>query len=280
MSAPLRRSFSSLRRGFGAALIAALAGGFIHGAVAGGAGIVFLPPAGGYDTQLGGDYPPPAGVTTVSRDRQSPPAPGLYSICYFNGFQTQADETEWWQQNHPDLLLRGKDGKPVEDKKWPGEFLLDTSTDAKRRAIFGVIGAWVRKCAEDGFNAIEPDNLDSWSRSSGLLTINDNLALVRLMSDLAHDLGLAVAQKNNSEIGATGKVLAGFDFAIAEECEVYDECDAYTSNYIQVLEIEYTDNDPDAFKRACSKRGGKIPIVLRDRNLTMPENKAYRFEMC
>jgi hypothetical protein len=32
--------------------------------------------------------------------------------------------------------------------------------------------------------------------------------------------------------------------------------------------------------RACSKRGGKIPIVLRDRELTTPEDKAYRFEMC
>lgn len=282
MSAPSRRLFPSPCPFFGvaAAAILILSGDYANGPAAHAAGIVFLPPNGGYDLQLGGDYPPPAGVKTVSRDRQSPPAPGLYSICYFNGFQTQAEETALWKEKHPDLLLRGQDGKPVEDGNWPGEFLLDTSTAAKRQAIFSVIAPWIRKCADDGFSAIEPDNLDTWSRSSGLLGMNDNLALARLMSDFAHELGLAVGQKNNPEIGEAGRTLAGFDFAIAEECEVYDECDAYTSIYNQVLEIEYPDNDPEAFMRACSKRGGKIPIVLRDRNLVTPEDKEYRFEMC
>ncbi|GLS30655.1 Glycoside-hydrolase family GH114 [Mesorhizobium albiziae] len=127
-----------------------LSGDYASGSAAQAAGIVFLPPNGGYDSQLGGDYPPPAGVKTVSRDRQSPAAPGVYSICYFNGFQTQAEETAMWKEKHPDLLLRGQDGKPVEDGNWPGEFLLDTSTAAKRQAIFSVIAPWIRKCADDG----------------------------------------------------------------------------------------------------------------------------------
>lgn len=280
MSALSRRFFSSPGLlCLVAAGIVSLACDLYRGPAAQAAGIVFLPPGGGYDSQLGGDYPPPDGVKTVSRDRRSPPAAGLYSICYFNGFQTQAEETAWWTANHRDLLLR-KDGKPVEDENWPGEFLFDTSTAAKRQAIFGVIAAWIKKCADDGFSAIEPDNLDSWTRSSGLLSMNDNLALARLMSDFAHDLGLAVGQKNNPEIGEAGRVLGGFDFAIAEECEVYDECDAYTSVYDQVLEIEYTDNDEAIFRRACSKRGGKMPIVLRDRDLTAPDDEAYRFERC
>lgn len=244
------------------------------------AGLVFLPTTGGYDPQLGGAYLPPAGVQTVSRDRLSPPAAGLYSICYFNAFQTQAEETAWWTLHHADLLLRGQDGKFVEDPNWPGEFLLDTSIGEKRQMILDVIDPWITKCAEDGFNAIEPDNLDSWTRSSGLLEMNDNLAMARLISDRAHNLGLAVAQKNNPEIGAAGKSLGGFDFAIAEECEVNDECEDYTSVYGQVLEIEYIDNSRKFFTLACSKRSGQIPIVYRDRGLVTPGEPNYHFEMC
>jgi hypothetical protein len=244
------------------------------------AGIVLLPPNGGYDSQIGGHYTPPPGVMSVSRDRLSPPAPGLYSICYFNAFQTQAEETGWWTMHHEQLLLRDQSGKLVEDPDWRGEFFLDTSTDEKRQAIFAIVGQWVRKCADDGFSAIEPDNLDSWTRSNGVLTLEHNLAMIRLLSDLAHELGLAVAQKNNVELGAEGKALGGFDFAIAEECEMYNECEEYRAVYDQVIEIEYADNDPAVFARACAARGGKHPIVQRDRNLSTPDSPDYRFSMC
>ncbi|MCL4288166.1 MAG: hypothetical protein KJ006_11045, partial [Thermoleophilia bacterium] len=53
------------------------------------------PPANaGFDYQIGGDYPLPAGVSVVSRDWFSgSPAPDpAYSICYVNAFQTQPDE--------------------------------------------------------------------------------------------------------------------------------------------------------------------------------------------
>jgi hypothetical protein len=73
------------------------------------------PPNAAFDYQLGGAYPPPAGVTVVSRDRTEAPAPGLYAICYINGFQIQPGEEGWWQAHHPALILRGKDGKPVVD---------------------------------------------------------------------------------------------------------------------------------------------------------------------
>jgi hypothetical protein len=244
------------------------------------AGIVLLPPNGGYDSQIGGHYTPPAGVMSVSRDRLSPPAPGLYSICYFNAFQTQAEETGWWTMHHEQLLLRDRSGKLVEDPDWPGEFFLDTSTSEKREALFGIIGQWVRKCADDGFSAMEPDNLDSWTRSDGVLTLENNLAMVRLLSDLAHELGLAVAQKNNVELGSEGKTLGGFDFAIAEECELYNECEDYRRVYDLVIEIEYSDNDSAVFERACRARGGRHPIVLRDRNLSTPDSPDYQFRMC
>ena len=240
-----------------------------------------LPPKGGYDTQLGGDYAPAAGVAVVSRDRSSKPVQGLYSICYINAFQTQVEETKWWKANHPDVLLKTASGKLVEDQNWPGEILFDTSTREKREALFAAQAKWVRQCADAGFDALELDNLDTWTRTNGALTKEHNLGLALLLSGMAHDLGMAVAQKNSVELGSAGKALGGFDFAIAEECELYDECEAYMAVYCaNVLEIEYSDSDPAIFERACAKRGGKIAIVLRDRELSTPESAGYIFKMC
>jgi hypothetical protein len=75
-----------------------------------------LPPANaGLDYQLGGAYPPPAGVAIVARDRNAPPAAGLYNLCYVNGFQIQPDEEQLWLTEHPDLILRDDAGAPVID---------------------------------------------------------------------------------------------------------------------------------------------------------------------
>jgi hypothetical protein len=240
------------------------------------------PPANsGYDSQLGGSYPPPAGVAVISRDREEKPAAGLYTICYVNTFQTQAHEAGWWKKHHDKLLLRNADGRYVEDESWPGEILLDISTETKRSAILAVVGEWIDRCAADGFQAIEPDNLDSWTRSEGALSLADNLVMARLIADRAHRAGLAVAQKNAAELGDLGRLVAGFDFAIVESCQQFGECDSYMAAYgDRVFEIEYPHEARDLFKEACAARGDRIDVVLRDRELTRPGDAAYRFDRC
>ena len=241
---------------------------------------VRLPPAGGqYDSQLGGAYDPPPGTLIVSRDRAEPAAPGLYNICYINAFQTQPQETDWWLAQHPDLLLR-HDGALVEDPNWPGEILLDTSTEAKRTALAAIVTGWIDQCAEDGYVAIEADNLDTYARSGDALSIADNLAYAGMLIGHAHDLGLAFAQKNAGDLGATGRA-AGFDFAIVESCQVYGECADYTTVFGRlVLEIEYTDTDASYFDIACRERGRQISVIRRDRNLTIPGEPSYFYQTC
>ena len=85
-----------------------------------------------FDYQLGGAYPPPAGVELLVRDRKDRTAPGRYNVCYVNGFQTQPDERDFWTSEHPDLVLRDEGGQPVVDPDW-GEWLLDVTTADKRR---------------------------------------------------------------------------------------------------------------------------------------------------
>ena len=237
------------------------------------------PPHAAFSYQIGGAFPPAPGVAVVDRDRHDPPAAGAYGICYVNAFQAQPEELAWWQRRHPSLLLR-QGGRPVVDTAWD-EQLLDTSTPAKRRALAAVVSGWIDGCARAGYRAVEPDNLDSFTRSRHALTAADNLAFARLLIAHAHADGLAIAQKNAAELAAAGRRL-GFDFAIAEECQAYAECDSYLRAYgDEVIEIEYPDDGGlRNFERACALRGARISIVYRDRNVTPAGRPAFLERRC
>ncbi|GAA2515166.1 endo alpha-1,4 polygalactosaminidase [Winogradskya humida] len=236
------------------------------------------PPANGtFDYQIGGAYTPPAGVSVVSRDRTSNVAAGLYNICYVNAFQAQPDDNSWWKANHPELLLKDASGNLVIDKDW-NEILLDFSTAAKRAALTTVVGEWIDGCATKGFQAVEPDNLDSYTRSKGLLTESQAIAYAASLTAYAHGKGLAVGQKNTADLSTANAKQAGFDFAVAEECADFDECENYTATYgNNVIVIEYTQSE---FTKACSAFGSKLSIVLRDVDVTTPGSGSYVFKSC
>ncbi|MCX5603209.1 endo alpha-1,4 polygalactosaminidase [Streptomyces phaeochromogenes] len=230
---------------------------------------VRLPPVhAGFDYQIGGAYSPPAGVRIVARDRKAEPARGLYNICYVNAFQAQPDERDDWPA---DLLLRDKKGKVVVDGDWD-EALLDIGTPAKREHVAARIGEWIDGCADKGYDAVEPDNFDSFTRSRGLLSAADATAFIKLLSDHAHARGLAIGQKNTVELaGQRGRT--GLDFAVAEECGEYDECGEYAEAFDdRVVVIEYTDN---GFRKARSGFGDRLSIVRRDVLVSTPDSADY-----
>lgn len=238
-----------------------------------------LPPANTMvDYQLGGAYQPAKGVKVVIRDMAAKPAKGIYSVCYVNAFQTQPGRLAWWKSKHRNLLLADGNGRLVRDKGWPDEVLLDLRTKAKRAELAAITNRWLGSCARKGFRAVEPDNLDSWTRSAGLLKRSDAVKFARLLIDQAHRHGLAIAQKNAAEL-ASRKL--GFDFAVVEECEVYRECGRFLKAYgTHIIEIEYTDNGRAAFARACRERGAKTSILLRDRDLVPRGHTNYTYETC
>ena len=222
-----------------------------------------FPSGARFDYQIGGAYRPAAGVVIVDRDRHDRPASGRWNVCYVNAFQAQTEELRWWRRHHPHLLLRDAAGRFVVDRGWH-EVLLDISTARRRSALARVVGRWIDGCARHGFQGVEPDNLDSWTRSHHLLTEGDAIAFARQLSARAHRAGLLIAQKNAAELAAR-RAATGFDFAIAEECQVYRECRAYTRAYGRaVVEIEYA---RAAFRRACAARGTRISVELVDRDV-------------
>ncbi|MEW1750764.1 endo alpha-1,4 polygalactosaminidase [Streptomyces angustmyceticus] len=236
------------------------------------------PPAANadFDYQLGGAYPPPAGVRAVSRDRTARPAPGLYNICYVNAFQAQPDAGGLWKRRHPELLLRDERGKPVVDEDWD-EPLLDISTAAKRRALMDIVGPWIDGCATAGFEAVEPDNLDSYERSDGRLTAGHAAAFARLLAQRAHQRRLAVAQKNTTDLLPQHHRI-GFDFAVVEECARYHECTDFAAAYAgKVFVIEYEKKD---FAAACRAWGKSLSISLRDREVRAAGTEGHVAERC
>lgn len=226
------------------------------------AGTITRPPVGtDWDYQLGGARPVPRHVGIVERDRLAKPVSGKYNVCYVNGFQTQVVEKRFWRRHHWSLVLKDH-GKAVVDSVW-GEWLLDTRTRAKRHALARIMGKWTKRCARDGFDAVEYDNLDSFSRSHHLLTRADTKLYAALLVKRAHGVRLAAAQKNWAEWDGTS---VGFDFAVAEQCAQYSECGRYVAHYGRhVLAVEYR---AKFFRKACRNWSDRIAVVRRDVDLT------------
>lgn len=262
-------------------------------------GTVVLPPANGkWDYQIGGPYTPAAGVLVVSRDRTVAPAAGKYNICYNNVGQTQPDEgtpnpnlygtTAWWLQNHPNVILKGSNGQPIIDPNWD-EVVFDVRTAAQRTELSNVIKTWFDQCKADGYNAIEPDNIDLEVRSSGLETHAQVREYVKILVNYAHSIGLAIGQKNavtddndNPEWQTDGPTFvdgtSGFDFAIAEECGAYDECGTFTAMYPgRVFVVEYTTS---GWNKGCTAVGATNSVIQRNLDVRPQGQSGYVYKEC
>lgn len=237
-----------------------------------------LPPVSGFfDYQLSGDYSPAADVQVVTRDWfAGTPEPGLYNICYVNAFQTQPpdddarpDTREGWPE---EVVL------PDEDPQWPGEFVIDLGTPQLRATAAGFVQQMIDTCVQKGFDAIEFDNLDSYTRFDDLpFGQEEALDYAATITAAAHAANLAVAQKNTVEL-TRGQALqqVGFDFAVVEECAESTECAAYRGIYeLRLLAIEYS---TEGMLEACRQFGGGVPVLRRDLNLVKPDDPAYEFE--
>jgi protein CrcB len=256
---------------------AALAFALTASVVTGGAGDTArgsFPTGAAADYQLGGAYDPPDGTGLVVRDSTADPAAGLYSVCYVNGFQTQPGE-DW-----PGALVLQEDGEAIVDPDWPDERILDISSEEKRGQILERMEPVIADCAERGFQAVEFDNLDTYTRFDAL-TQEHAIAFATGLVELTHEAGLAAAQKNSAELAAIGRDTIGFDFAVAEECDRYEECAAYTDVYGgHVVAIEYTDAQRRDFGEICADPARPATMLLRDRDLVTPDDPAYHLEQC
>ena len=272
-----------------------------------------------FDYQIGAAYKPAGGVRVVSRDVSETPAAGLYNLCYVNGFQTQPDGagdegTSAWFAADPQrrklLLANPTPDVPTADDGgvysrdfyvdpgWPDEIMFDIRTPANRQALAEIVGRQVATCADQGFDAVEVDNLDTFTRAYAnvqdresartdpdfdgtdapkLMSADDALAFAGLLIERAHAAGLAIAQKNTMELGDAGRD-AGFDLAVVEECGSTGECPDYAEVYGgDWVDVEYS---ASGFSKACRQVKNTISVVRRDESVTAPGSGTYVYNEC
>ncbi|MEA2185903.1 MAG: hypothetical protein QOK16_914 [Solirubrobacteraceae bacterium] len=146
-------------------------------------------------------------ASTVARLHRA----GRYVVCYIS-----AGSYENWRSDakrFPAAVLGKRNG-------WPGERWLDI----RRLAVLApIMRARMDVCKAKGFDAVEPDNVDGYTNSTGFpLSAADQLAYNRFLAGAAHARGLAVGLKNDLE---QVRVLARrFDFAVVEQCFEFGEC--------------------------------------------------------
>ncbi|MBZ3903237.1 endo alpha-1,4 polygalactosaminidase [Streptomyces griseiscabiei] len=154
---------------------------------------------------------------------------GRKVICYLS--------TGAWEDWRPDA-----DDFPKsvigESNGWEGEYWLDIR---ETEVLEPLMAARIDMCAEKGFDAVEPDNMDGYRNRTGFpLKAADQLRYNRLVARLAHDRGLAVGLKN--DLDQIPELVDDFDFAVNEQCAQYDECEDLTP-FIEagkaVFHVEY-----------------------------------------
>jgi hypothetical protein len=136
---------------------------------------------------------------------------------------------------------------------WPGEKWLDIRQIS---VLAPIMTARFQMCKNKGFDAVEPDNIDGYTNSTGFpLKASDQIAYNEWIATTAHGLGMSVGLKNDGDQIAT--LLPFFDFDINEQCVQYNECAMLEPFVIAgkaVFEAEYNNNQVNAATTsACSQ---------------------------
>ncbi len=174
-------------------------------------------------------------------------ARGLKVVCYM--------DAGTYEPGRPDSSTFPTSLKGSGVSGWPGELWLDVRPAGPNyAALQGIMRARFQVCRDKGFDAVEPDNLDSYQNSPGFATTAaDQLAYNEWIATTVHALGLAVFQKNDLDQIATLEPF--FDGILDEECNKYSECSSlapYTAAGKPVWDAEYTD-DGETTAAFCSK---------------------------
>ena len=185
-------------------------------------------------------------------------------VCYMS-----AGSWENWRPDKNDFP-EGVKGKKYDG--WAGERWLDT----RNIAVLGpLMRARLDRCKQKGFDAVDPDNVDSYQADTGFaITRSDSIRYLKFLANEAHKRGLAIGLKNATEISRF--VLDKMDFAVTEDCFDQGWC-RNSKNFIDAnkpaFAIEYTDNhiNFNGFCRQAAKLG--LSPIYKKRNLNVWEQR-------
>ncbi len=191
---------------------------------------------------------------------------GKHVICYFS-----AGSYENWRSDEgdfpPSTLGNNLDGWV--DEKW---------LDISQESLAPVMRARLDLAVEKGCDGVEPDNMDGYTNSSGFaLSFDDQLSYNKFIANEARMRGLSVALKN--DLNQIVELEPYFDFAVNEQCHVYNECDMlqpFIDAFKPVFNAEYSSkykNNTDGARDVMCADSKSLGL----RTLVLPMNLDDRF---
>ncbi|KAM0755240.1 hypothetical protein T439DRAFT_131866 [Meredithblackwellia eburnea MCA 4105] len=180
--------------------------------------------------------------TTNQSDIANYKAAGKAVVCYFSAGS--------YEKNRPDSSSFNSScycdaGSSCKMDGWD-EWWLDIHSSDCQANLKQVMGARIALAKSKGCDAVDPDNVDSYTNSNGHgNTEADQLAYNLWLASTAHDAGLGVGLKNSGDLltAHTDQVVGAFDFVVVEQCDQYNECATF-SPFLNAskpaFDIEYT----------------------------------------
>jgi endo-alpha-1,4-polygalactosaminidase (GH114 family) len=146
-----------------------------------------------------------------------------------------------FEKDRPDLDLLPKEIVGKVYPEWPDEKWLDIRQPEKLKPW---LTSRFNMIIKKGFDAIEPDNLDSYDNETGFpITIDDTKRYCDYLIQLAHANGLSIGQKNVPDL--SNEYASKFDWILTEDAFEQgwqDQVKEYIVLNKPVFAVEYTDN--------------------------------------
>ncbi|MBI1226939.1 MAG: endo alpha-1,4 polygalactosaminidase [Bacteroidetes bacterium] len=154
---------------------------------------------------------------------------------------------------------------------WEGEKWLDIRQIDK---LAPILRARLDMIKDKGFDAIEPDNIDSFENPDTGFPLSESKAkeFCRWLIEEAHARNLSIGQKNATELAPA--LVASFDWLLTEDAFVddfYEDAKIYVEKGKAVFFTEYTDQitAQDFLEKVCPIAAQEqFSAILKDRDLT------------
>lgn len=186
-------------------------------------------------------------------------ADGRHVICYMSAGS--------WEEWRPDADAFPAEVLGDDYDGWEGERWLDIRN---LEALAPIMGARLDLCAAKGFDGIEPDNIDGYTNDTGFpLTYNDQLRFNRWLANEAHQRGLSIGLKNDSD--QVDDLIAYFDWGLTEDCLAEGWCEdmePFLADGKAVFAAEYTDMGVSLEEVCSDAEALGLSVILKDRELT------------
>ena len=218
------------------------------------------PTAAVFDYQIGGAYPPDAAVRIVDRDRTDSAGARALQHLLRQRVPDPARRASLVDAPSPESVAAQRDRRlPAAIPNWPGEYVLNTSTAARAARDRAHRGRLDRRLRAQGLRrgrAGQPRFVDAQGRESPAHPCRTTSTWRRCWRGVRTATVSRSRRRTPSRRRVPVSDQVHFDFAIAEECQVYHECGGYRT-LLRLARVRGRVLARSAFRAACARHGGK-----------------------